>query len=312
MGKHKLHGQTFYQCDWTGFPMQQLNCYMPTWNKDCKLVKQGSYCNWESVVAHARQKCINAEISEEELEKVTSVVKQEIGCVPTSLVHFTNLQHFGGEMTQEEYNIRCSNGDSEITGILMDTDGKMTELRLASENGVFDWSRFLGFEGDITWNHASLVKKHKKSERTVDLFYWPKGKYDKLNANCSVLKMQIYGPVLLVVKKNENSFDGTRERYCDFVTEEFEEMFSRKRKKTDKNQAQAMTTAQYDTLKSEMQTALNDCEAKMSSSAQTPMEIAMAAKMPQSSGKELAAIARLKALEKRLVDPAPQQLVAVA
>ena len=29
MGKKKLHGETIYQCDWTGFPMRNSNCYVP-------------------------------------------------------------------------------------------------------------------------------------------------------------------------------------------------------------------------------------------------------------------------------------------
>jgi hypothetical protein len=44
MGKRKLHGITYYQCDWSGLPMRATNCYMPTWSGH-KLVKHGSYAN---------------------------------------------------------------------------------------------------------------------------------------------------------------------------------------------------------------------------------------------------------------------------
>ena len=54
MGKRKLHNATYYQCDWTGFPMRCANCFMPSWSTEGKLIKKGSYCNWESVLAHAR------------------------------------------------------------------------------------------------------------------------------------------------------------------------------------------------------------------------------------------------------------------
>ena len=40
MGKRKLHNKSFFQCDWTGFPMNKSYCYMPTWDTNNKLVKK--------------------------------------------------------------------------------------------------------------------------------------------------------------------------------------------------------------------------------------------------------------------------------
>ena len=51
MGKRKISGHTYYQCDFTGFPMKNTNCYLPSWTADGKLQKKGSFCNWESVIA---------------------------------------------------------------------------------------------------------------------------------------------------------------------------------------------------------------------------------------------------------------------
>ena len=36
MGKRKLHGTTFFQCDWTGFPMKSTNCFLPSWHGNDK------------------------------------------------------------------------------------------------------------------------------------------------------------------------------------------------------------------------------------------------------------------------------------
>ena len=51
MGKRKMHGLSYYQCDWTGFPMRNSNCYLPDY-RDGVLQKRGHYCNWEAVQAH--------------------------------------------------------------------------------------------------------------------------------------------------------------------------------------------------------------------------------------------------------------------
>ena len=74
MGKRKLHDSSFYQCDWTGFTMQSSNCYMPTWASSLpneKASKRGSYCNWESVVAHANYRfIIEKKIDQDDLDRV--------------------------------------------------------------------------------------------------------------------------------------------------------------------------------------------------------------------------------------------------
>jgi hypothetical protein len=53
MGKRKIHGVTYYQCDYTGLPMRNSYCYVPTWKEDGRMTKQGSYCCWEAVLASA-------------------------------------------------------------------------------------------------------------------------------------------------------------------------------------------------------------------------------------------------------------------
>ena len=37
MGKRKIHGITYYQCDYTGLPMRTSYCYAPTWKEDGRM-----------------------------------------------------------------------------------------------------------------------------------------------------------------------------------------------------------------------------------------------------------------------------------
>ena len=39
MGKRKLNSTTFFQCDWTGFPMKSAHCYWPSWSQTGKLLE---------------------------------------------------------------------------------------------------------------------------------------------------------------------------------------------------------------------------------------------------------------------------------
>ena len=70
-----MHGYTFYQCDWTGYPMRATNCYMPVWTND-KMVKRGSYCNWESVLAHSQFLHDNNDASAAQCARVHEYVHQ--------------------------------------------------------------------------------------------------------------------------------------------------------------------------------------------------------------------------------------------
>ena len=78
MGKRKMHGQSIYVCDWTGYPMRNSNCYMPYWQSG-KLLKKGNYCNWESVLAHAEHNRFEGSIDLEEHCKITQHIKEIIG-----------------------------------------------------------------------------------------------------------------------------------------------------------------------------------------------------------------------------------------
>lgn len=41
MGKRKLHGETVYQCDWTGMPMKGPGAYIPFVSTDGKVNQKG-------------------------------------------------------------------------------------------------------------------------------------------------------------------------------------------------------------------------------------------------------------------------------
>ena len=105
MGKRKLHGQTYFQCDWTGLPMRATNCFMPTWNDASKLVKHGSYCNWESVVAHAAEEWRDRKISDEQHGKVIAYVNEAAGTVVQQAPHYSSLAWFLRSPEQESDNV---------------------------------------------------------------------------------------------------------------------------------------------------------------------------------------------------------------
>ena len=81
MGKRKLHAASFYQCEWTGLPMRQPYCYMPSWSPTDKLLRKGSYCNWESVAAHAQYNFDKCLIDQETHEDITRYVNNLCGKV---------------------------------------------------------------------------------------------------------------------------------------------------------------------------------------------------------------------------------------
>ena len=310
MGKRKLHGQTYYQCDWTGFPMRNTNCYMPTWPSG-KLVRRGSYCNWESVVAHARHmydvdKCLE----DDEMNRIMEHVTEIVGCVPDyKQHHFTFLEHFKDDKdywehvspgprnwSMDEYHKQCCKSMQDVTGVKISSSGEVFDVLMsATPKGKLDFASYISrpymMQGpEHTIAQFESAKKTMK-DRAVSIFYWPgKNGLPQNSIASKIFKMQIFGDVLIVQQTKESTFM-PRERYVNFTKQQFEDVFcANKKKKT--SDVRALTAAEFQSVKEEMQTSLNDFEASVSSSAERPRDLARAASMPPPQGKELAEVAR--------------------
>ena len=72
--------------------MRTPHCYMPQFVND-KVVKRGSYCNWESVVAHAKDMHEQGHMSEQMYDEVVKHVEQITGVFVEPGPHYTELLH---------------------------------------------------------------------------------------------------------------------------------------------------------------------------------------------------------------------------
>lgn len=180
MGKRKMHGYTFYQCDWTGYPMRATNCYMPVWTND-KMTKRGSYCNWESVLAHAQFLHGNNESSAAQCARVLEYVYALTGMTPDpglslggsptdfSGFGFQHLEHFKDDSTAKSpvlsglekntpnemlfgnnwdmamYHKVCQavTCQFELTAVKLSPEGQIYEVILDSKAGKFKFNEFL-------------------------------------------------------------------------------------------------------------------------------------------------------------------------
>jgi hypothetical protein len=326
MGKRKLHGQMFYQCDWTGYPMAASNCYMPTWHGD-KLVKRGSYCNWESVLAHAHHMYnVDKSLEESELERVTTHLTELIGVLPDyKQYHYTFLDHFKSDpeilyqndiaprswdMTQ--FHEACCKTVSEITAVKINPEGMVFDVLMTPDHTLADYiSRpYMASTDQTPSQFQSMRKGRLPKDRDLTAFYWPgkNGLPHNMTAS-NIFKLQIYGDVLLVQQTKELSFK-PRERYVNFNKQQFDDLFQKKRKKS--AEEKGLTTEEFQQVKEQMQSSLNGFEALVSSSVERPQDLARGAKMPRTTGKELKEVAqhlekvskaKKKKLEARMVEP---------
>jgi len=337
MGKRKLHNQVYFQCDWTGLLMKASNCYMPTWNgipggKGDKMTKRGSYCNWESVVAHANYLFyVDKSIEENEFDRIVEHVYELVGPIgDVGGMHFSFLAHFKDDESKwhlvgegplnysaEAYHKLCCAATEDVAALKVTPGGEMFEVLMhPNDDGQFEFDKYLTrpymLHGDLHqpshFNSTRKGKMHK--ERLLKIFYWP-GKngqpYNMIASN--MFKMQIYGDILLVLATQEASFM-PRERYVNFTKQQYEEVFGRKRKKPVES---ALTADQYREVKSEMKASLTAVEQAASASAEVPGQD-RGAGMPAASGKELCLVAEMRGcqrpseqkmmkLERRLVEP---------
>lgn len=292
MGKRKLHGNTYFQCDWTGLPMRNTNCYMPGWNENGKLVKHGSYCCWEAVMAHATQMSGGTT----HLEKIREYVNELVGCTVECAPSWEKLAWFAREEpntinTPDAFLNECMGRAAPIVAVRLPSEGVVHEVicSLADTQMKFvdHLTRPFNMHGPLhTPQSFQTVRKKGNKERDLTVFYWPFKNGLQFNQTASNLfKMQIYGDVLLVQQSKEPCFL-PRERYVNYFQTMFLEQFSAKNKR--KDISMTLSTDEFAVAKAQMASELQAVEALASSSSSVPSDLAHAANLPPPSGSELA------------------------
>ena len=292
MGKRKLHGQSYYQCDWTGLPMRNANCWMPAWTEEGKLIKKGSYCNWESVLAHAKH--LSTEPNTD-YQRIEDYIRTQTGdCTLNEAPHFTDMEFFKGNevsksLTAEEYHRECCYQSDEVYGVKIQEGGHYHELLMDTNDGKLDYAKHLkrpALCADAQPSCFQSYRKGGKREKELCVFYYPGKNGLELNALASQLfKMQIHGEVLLVQCTKEASFM-PRERFVHYMLTDFNDNYMRKRKRH--QEQSSVSPEEYTTLKAEMQASLSEYEKQASASALTPPELVKMRKAPPIDGKKLA------------------------
>lgn len=302
MGKRKLHNQVYYQCDWTGFPMKSANCFMPGWTMDDKLIKKGSYCNWESVLAHAKHLYeVEKQLEDKDLERIHDFVKVQMGDSVHSAEapHFSDLEHIKSDgtrnLTAEQYHRACCYHSDEVFGVKINGAGHTFEVLMDSNDGKLEFAKYLqppAAQQDHQPSMFQSYRKGKHKEKELCVFYYAGGRngleFNTLASN--LFKMQIYGEVLMVQCTKEASFM-PRERYINYTLQEFQDNFMRKRKRS-APETSSLGSEEYGALKKEMQQSLSAYEKQASSLAQPPSAIAKVVKLPPTNGRDLARLVK--------------------
>ena len=138
-------------------------------------------------------------------------------------------------------------------------------------------------------NHLSHFRSMRKKgqrgpERDLTVWYYNTKELPFNKAASDLFKMQLYGDVLLVQQSREACFL-PRERYISYFKAQFEEGFSKKRKRP--AEVPCMTTAQYQDVKGQIQDTLNRYEEAVSAEALPPQQTAHV-RAPTKSGRKLA------------------------
>ncbi len=284
-----MHQQTYFQCDWTGLPMRQTNCYMPSWNEAGKLLKHGSYTCWEAVIAHA------VEMQTDELGKIRDHVNNLVGCTVKSAPHWSKLAWYARDEcdlieTPRDFLDACCKNEGPVMAVRMMTDGNVHEVICSQDDIQSKFTEFLtrpfNLQGPTHEPQSfQTVRKKGTKDRDLTVFYWPFKNGLTFNQTASnIFKMQIYGDVLLVQQTKEPCFL-PRERYINYFATTFQEQFGKAKRK---DSTPTFTPDEYGIAKAQMASELQQVEALASSYASEPGELAKASVLPPPSGKELA------------------------
>ncbi len=302
MGKRKLNGTSFYQCEWTGFPMKLAHCYMPTWSASGKLIKKGSYCNWEAVVAHAAYLLEKEALPPSEHMRILEHVEFVTGAAVQPGPHYDELTHTKGRMDAAGFHQACVLHAGPITAVKITPSGDVFEILIPPEfDGAYLFDNYL----HQPYNHLltlsmfhSMRKKGaaKGTERDLSVWYYATKELPPNTTASNLFKMQLFGDILLVQQSREASFM-PRERYISFNKAQFEEQFYKK-KRRGPSDPPSLTPSAYNDLKQQMQATLNSYEEKVSADAAPPRETSKAMSVAPTDGRLLAkAVRERQALE---------------
>jgi len=306
--------------------MKQAYCYMPSWNGD-KLVKRGSYCNWPSVAAHAQHLFREGDVSQEQLNDIMAHINSQAGpIVDPSRCHYSFLEHFAPvqghdnihNYTMAEYMAQCATNEAPLTFVTLSATGSVCECTISPVEGKYeidDVVRPRGHGRGFPVTKFSSLRKIKGASKDTNLYVYHWAGATEPNPTASNLfKLQLYGEVAIVQMQKASGMP-PRDRYFNFDVAQFNDLFNKKRRRGTHAEVTALTPAEYQSMKEEMQTSLTGYEAQISSGAEPLAD--QGSVMPPQSGKELAVVAQLmgnmppvkrQCLEARL---SPPQVMAV-
>ena len=291
MGKRKLHNACFYQCDWTGFPMKHAHCYMPQWTAASKLVKKGSYCNWESVMAHATLLRTQGAMTQDAFDKVSQHIEFITGCHVQCAPHYEELQHTKGRMDALAFHDKCCSQDGPVAAVKISPDGEVFEIMLVpNEQGKITLADYM--HKPYTPHSPSVFHSMRKkgspkgTDRDLSVWYFASKELQINSTASNLFKMQLHGDVLLVQQSREASFL-PRERFVTFTKQNYDDHFAKKRRKSALD-TPSLTPRAYQELKDQMQASLNQFEERAAQTALAPHETAKALSLGPMSGKSLA------------------------
>lgn len=302
MGKRKLHGATYFQCDWTGLPMRASLCYMPVFTESGKMTKHGSYVCWEAVIAHAEEQFTKDCIDKDTRDKIQAHVDSLVGCTVAAAPHWSRLAWFSGDawcasLNADQFFTECVALDSgDKTAVIMRATGEIGEIEADSTDQRLKFGTYLGVRTDDV--HSFVSTRKKARDREIVVFYTVDTTKPYNDKASLTFKMKLHGDVIVAQQTKETCY-WPRTRYCDYTLDKFN---SEKRKREDTS---GLSKAEYTAVRAQMEQELSAFEGAASSLSVAPTDLARASVIVPPDAKELAALkdpAGLKRLEVQLKD----------
>ena len=282
MGKRKINDIVYYQCDYTGMPMRTSNCYMPSLSATGKLLKHGSYCCWEAVIAASGGDT-----------NVQKLVDEIVGCAVAKAPDqctLSWLSETGAIASLDEFLAACDDPNKPVHVIEIAVDGRLTEAVIARR-------AYTGF------THRFTTMRKKGKEKAYEVCFNGVGAPNTVATQ--YFKQELSGTVYVALKSKELAIKD-RSRYLPLDIESFKAMFASRKRKID-----ALDKSDYESVKTEMNNELMRVEAQAAQGSEKPTDLAKAAQMPPASGMEIAALARMQMNDPPSVPPPIRRQLAV-
>ena len=223
--------------------------------------------NWQCARAHLNYMHSHDKMTYEDFMKSAKAIDELAGYAVTNAPDYKALLHFGGKLTIADFTRMCNERTHALSAVRIDTDGNVTPVTVHPVDGNYEVALTHQMEAETfdVIRPTRRLKNLRDKQMAVIVNSKDVEGSARFNSKASQLfKIELHGDVLIVCLTKRVDVDHVDEYLC-FTMRDYNEQFSKKTKKTKKeDEVDSMSKDEYTKIETEINKAFDRLEANES------------------------------------------------